>query len=116
MGLMLALATVLVAMAAGLGSTSPANGASQYFSGVIPPEWVLSTTWNYWTYNEAVNCFCNGPVVGIKQKHPDGLEDWYRTAAGNIDICHSTVYSQTLCANLSSYSISLSCYRQTTPC
>lgn len=118
-GLTVALAALLAAVAASLAVASPAHGApTQYFSGTIPTEWVLNTAWNYYTYNEAVNCFCSGsgPLVGIKQVHTDGTELWYYTAQGNIDICHGPDYTRTLCANLSSNSISITCYRETVTC
>jgi hypothetical protein len=115
--MLLCLATVLVATTAGLGVASPATARTQYFSGSIPPEWVESPSWNYWVDNEAFNCYCGGPVVGIKQKLTNGSEVRYYTAQGEVDICGVPgAYSRTLCANLSSGTISITCYRETGAC
>jgi hypothetical protein len=116
-GLVVALVVVLAAVAAGLGSASSARG-DVYFSGTIPNEWVQNNAWNTYTYNEAVNCYCSGsgPLVGIKQIHTNGQELYNYSARGNIDICHGPDYTRTLCANLSSNSISITCDRITTPC
>lgn len=111
------IATLVVALAVSLGAGSPAKAApTQYFSGAIPPEWVEDVSWNYWSYNEAFNCWCSGPLVGVKQKLTDGSEVRYYTGYGEIDICGSGIYSRTLCGNLSSGTISITCYRETGPC
>jgi hypothetical protein len=115
--MMLSLAVLLVAIAAALGAASPAKTApTQYFSGAIPREWVLNPLWNYYSYNEAFNCWCSGPLVGIKQVLTDGREVRYYTGRGEMDICGSGIYSRTLCANLSSGTISITCFRETGPC
>ena len=119
LGVALALAALLAAVVASVGGVSPARAATQYYSGTLTANtWLEEAGWNYYTYNEAVNCVCggSGPTVGIKQIHTNGQELWYYTAPGNIDICHGADYTRTMCANLTSNSISLTCYRQTSPC
>jgi hypothetical protein len=115
--MMLCLAMLLVALAVALGAASHAKAApTVYFSGAIPREWVLNPSWNYWSYNEAFNCWCNGPLVGVKQVLTDGREIRYYTGHGEMDICSSGAYSRTECANLSSGTISITCSRETGPC
>lgn len=77
------LAAFLVAMVAGLGAASSGRGATVYYSGSLNANtWLLDTGWNGWSFNEAFNCFCGGPLVGIKQKLSDGREVRYHTAKG----------------------------------
>jgi hypothetical protein len=115
--MIVSLAILVVAIAVALGSASPAKTApTQYFSGAIPREWILNPLWNNYSYNEAFNCWCSGPLVGIKQGLTDGREVRYYTGRGEMDICSSAIYSRTECANLSSGTISLTCFRETGPC
>lgn len=109
------LAVFAVALVVGVG----ASRADVYWSGSAPPTTqIWAAGWNYWHYNQAFNCWCNGPLVRVMEHHTDG--SWVYTYSGNgeVDICHNGTgdYTEAGCENLTSSWIALVCTRATGVC
>ena len=102
-----------------LGGAHPAQGLTQYFSGVVPNQTnVWSPGWNYYRYNYDFSSgnTSSGPLVRVQEHLTNGNWVYTYSARGWIDICHTRTYTETGCANRETYSISMTCYKQVELC